>query len=90
MNEETQLVKDLHLGIDAEAFLQGPIGRYLQARVDAEIGDAMDAFKRADPSNAAQIRDIQHRIWRAEHFMEWLLEAIQNGRYAEAELRGLD
>lgn len=90
MNEESGLIKDLQLGIEAEAFLHGPIGRYLQTRVDEEIGTAMDDFKKADPTNAGQIRDIQNRIWRAQHFMEWLLEAIQNGRYAEAELKSLD
>lgn len=90
MSNETDLVKDLELGIEAEAFLNSPIGKYLAERSEAERDEAIEEFRQVDPTDAVKVRNIQNRIWRAESFATWLAQAIQNGRFAEFELKAND
>lgn len=85
-NEPNQDVREIQQAIDlsfqVEAFLQGPIGRYLIQRAEAQIEEALDQLKHVDPENASQIRAIQHNIHVAEDFQYWLAEAIQAGHNA--------
>ncbi len=90
MNDDLPLIVDLNLGLDAEQFLNTPLGRYLLDRADEEKEEALADFRKADPGNYAVISDIQNRIWRSEAFSRWLAEAIHIGRHAENELKNLE
>lgn len=84
---EVDLMADLRLGIEAEAFLVSDIGRYLAQRAECERDEALADFRAVDPTDSEKVRQIQNRIWRAETFVGWLTEAINVGRYAAQELQ---
>lgn len=79
-----------HLGIEAETFLNGPIGMFMQKRVKDEIDDALDKLKVVDPCDHQQIVALQNIVWRAESFIAWCNELIANGWEAEREIRSLE
>lgn len=74
------------LGIDCETFMASDVGRYLVGRATAEIEAARDELEEFNSSDAAGVRAIQNRIWRAKSVLQWLEDAVQNGRAAEHQL----
>lgn len=76
----------IDFGFEVEAFLQGKIGRYIVARAEAEIAEAVEALKRIDPNDANGVREQQARVYRAESIQFWLAEVIQEGINAQREL----
>jgi hypothetical protein len=73
-----------------EAFKMTDIWLHLENRASIEIVEALEALKDADAENPAVIRSLQNRAWVAERFLNWLDEAIQNGKAAEEQLQLLD
>ena len=84
--EINQLEQSIAFGIRVEEFLHSDIGKYLIARADEEIEDAVEALKRADPDLPNVIRALQSKINVAESFQYWLAEAIQDGLNSMQEL----
>lgn len=91
MNEndtnDAALLRQVGLGFDIEAFLSGPVGRYLTERAESEINEAVAELCNADPEDPKAIRTIQNRIHRAESFQQWLAEGVQAGMQAEDQLQ---
>lgn len=83
---ENPLAQEVALGITVEAFLASGIGRYLIARWEAEIEEAVERLKHVDPEDPKAIRELQAQVYRAESLQYWLAEAIQAGISAEDEL----
>lgn len=90
MDENDQLVASAVLGQQVENFLTSDVGKYLQARANRVYNAAIDEFKSCDPSDTAKIVKIQANIWKAEAFMTWLAEGIQEGLTALGILEGID
>lgn len=88
--ESIQLMEEVRLGIEAEAFLNSPVGRYMEHRADQEIAAALEELKKVDPADCKRIMALQNDIYRAESFKAWLAEAIQNGWQAETQLRATE
>lgn len=84
--QQNPLHKAIDFGFEVEAFLQSDIGRYLTAKAEAEVEDATESLKRADPECARTIRELQHKIHVAEDIQYWLAEAVQAGINAQIEL----
>jgi hypothetical protein len=78
------------IGIEAEAFLNSPVGKYLQKRVKQEIVEAVNKLKTVDPCNSKEITTLQNDIYRAESFNVWLAELIITGREAEEEIKQVE
>lgn len=78
-----QTVKEIAIGLDAERFMQSDLGRYLLGRAQANVEEAMEGLKVADPDNAKEVRDLQNIVMVNEYFLYWLGEAITQGRAAE-------
>lgn len=86
-NEDNRLlVAEGMLGQDAADFAKSDLGRYLIGRANIEIMEATDALKRTLPWRKRRIQQLQNDVWRAEHFKQWLLQAINSGRTALSEL----
>jgi hypothetical protein len=74
------------LGMDVEAFLQGPLGRYLVQRAETERTAALELLAKIDAEDAKAIRHCQQRIAVVDSIQQWLADAITEGRNAEQQL----
>lgn len=79
-------LREVALGLDVEAFLQGPVGRYLINRAETERAVALEALKDVDAEDAKAIRNYQHQIGIIDAIQQWLADAIADGRNAEQQL----
>lgn len=84
--ELNPLLKAVDLGFQAEAFLQSDVGRYLVQRAEAQVDEAVEALKQADPEDAKGIRNLQGVIAVAEAVQYWLADVIQQGENAQQQL----
>lgn len=84
--ELNPLLKAVDLGFQAEAFLRSDIGRYLVSRAEAQIEEAVEVLKEADPEDPKAIRALQNTITVAESVQYWLADVIQQGENAQQQL----
>jgi hypothetical protein len=87
MSEE---LKTIELGLDAEEFLRGNVGKALVGKAIEQAMNAMGELKsvRRDTFGnfeafEAKVMRLQGIIERAENFEGWVIELIQEGRNAE-------
>lgn len=80
--EMQEIRNQIAFGLDAEQFMQSSIGKYLTARANADIDDAVERMKKADPFNGAELQRIQNEIHRAESFLLWMGQAVTEGENA--------
>jgi hypothetical protein len=73
-------------GRQVEQFLKSDIGQYIIQSADADIGEALDKLKNADPFKPELIISIQMKIGIAESVKGWLADAIASGRMATKTL----
>jgi hypothetical protein len=94
MNETEEIVGKMmtvvRFGIETEAFLASPLGKYLQQRADGEVIEAVTGLKTVDPCDYQQIVKLQNDIYRAESFTAWLADLITSGWEAEKEIRMME
>lgn len=83
---KNQLLQQIDLGFQAEAFLHSDIGRYLVQRAEGQVEEAVEALKQVDPDDSKCIRGLQNTIHVAESIQYWLVDAINAGLNAQAEL----
>lgn len=84
--DNSLMIAEGMLGQDAIEFAKSDLGRYLIGRANIEIKDATEQLKRTFSWRRRRITQLQNEIWRAEMFKVWLLQQIQAGRTALAEL----
>ena len=89
-DQSDQLVATAVLGQQIDSFNRSDIGRYLQARAKRVYNAAVEDFKRVDPSDTEAVRKCQTDMWKAEAFMGWLEQGIQEGLTSLGILEGLD
>lgn len=90
MTENDQLLASAVLGKQLENFLASDVGKYLQARANRVYNAAIDEFKSCNPSDTTRLVKIQADVWKAEAFMTWVSEGIQEGLTALGILEGVD
>lgn len=78
------------LGQQIESFLRSDVGRYLQARANRVYNAAVEDFKRVDPSDVNKVRQIQADMWKAEAFIGWLSQGVQEGLTSLGILQGIE
>lgn len=83
MNTDSVLL----LAAEAEDFKKSMLGKYLIARAEADILNAMTAMETADPFNANNIMRLQNDIKRSHDFIRWIEEAVTAGELAYQSLR---
>ena len=84
------LYQSAALGQQIESFLRSDVGRYLQSRASRVYNTAVEDFKRVNPNDVAAIMKIQSDMWKAEAFMGWLSQGIQEGLTSLGILEGLE
>jgi hypothetical protein len=90
MEEADELLSIARMGVDAEAFVRTPLGKFLMDKADSEIMDATSELIGADPEDVKANRDIRNRIHVANMFRTWMRDAIEIGRAAHEQLSDLD
>lgn len=88
MREEQELMARVHAGIEVEAFLNGPIGAALLKNLKDECADAIEKLKTVNPREIEQVIELQLIIRRGEKVESWLAGIVQEGWYAEKQLKG--
>jgi hypothetical protein len=88
--ENAELVYNAVLGQQIESFIKSDIGKYLQARAKKVYNTAVEDFKRLNPADIEMVRKCQTEMWKAEAFMGWLEQGIQEGLNSLGILEGLD
>lgn len=81
------LMTAARLGMEAESFIAGNLGRHIIARAEREIEKAYKELAIVDADNASQVRELQKQIGVARAVPIWLAEAIAEGHQAEAQIR---
>ena len=81
-----ELLKTVDFGFQVQAFLESELGRYLTARAEADVTEALHQLKNVDSENPKAIRALQTKVAVAENVLYWLAEAIQSGQAAERQL----
>lgn len=84
------LIRTATLGKQIESFLASDVGRYLQARATRAYNAAVEDFKRVDAADTQAVRKAQSDMWKAEAFMGWLAQGVQEGLTSLGILQGLD
>ena len=83
--EQFQVQRAL-LGIDAESFWKSKVGRYIQDRIDVELGQLHEDLYQCDPNDIAKATQIRSEISVRRLLGKFVDEAIQSGLQAEREL----
>jgi len=84
------LVATAVLGQQIDSFLRSDVGKYLHARAKRVYNAAVEDFKRVAPTDSAKVMQIQSDMWKAEAFMGWMEQGIQEGLTSLGILEGLD
>jgi len=74
-------------GVEAEKFINSPIGQYVIERAEMDREKAIEEFKKIDVADVAAVRRIQNDIDTPDRIVKWLTDAIQSGYAAHDALR---
>lgn len=85
-DQDETLFTAARLGVMAETFLRSDLGRTIADKADREIQDCMEALLDVAPDDVATIRSLQFKAAVARSAVAYLVEIVQEGRAAEAEL----
>lgn len=87
MNEIAEHLAAVQLGIECEAFMESVVGKYLIERINEEKEEAIRDFPNVPPTNPLMVMSVQNKLWRADQFLKWISEAIEEGQHSERELQ---
>ena len=79
------LLEAIQRGFSFEDWINGPVGKYLVLRAEAERLDRLEQLATVDPHSAASIASIQQRIAVLDSWQQWVADAITEGRQAQHE-----
>lgn len=88
MSEE--LVELARLGMDAEVFMQTPLGKFLYDKANGEIAAATEKLIDSPPYDTQAGIEIRNHIHIARMFLVWIVEAMTIGRAAHNQLQEID
>lgn len=72
-------------GVEAQEFLDSPLGRVLIAQAHEEAREALSTLRKVSPWRRRKITELQNAVWRAESFEGWLRGIVVVGQQAVAE-----
>lgn len=85
-NSEKELYKQVDLGIQCISFVESPIGSYLFNKIENDIKSRLYMLKDIDPFDTNSVLKLQTEIKAFELGKKYLLQAIQEGKAAQAAL----
>jgi hypothetical protein len=79
------LLEAIQRGFSFEDWINGPVGKYLVLRAEAERLDRLEQLATIDANDAKAIAKVQQRIAVLDSWQEWVADAITEGRQAQHE-----
>lgn len=86
-DDDSEDLRAVRLGIDAEFFLKSPIGQYVATKAQHEIDEATKDLIKARPDDANANTSIRNRIYVAREALSWILQAAADGQAAHIRIR---
>ena len=83
----TDLLETAQLGVEAESFKSSRLGQYMVERAKGEIIDASELLCTVEPEDVRQIMHLQNQVYRANSFISWLNQLIEDGNFVIQEMR---
>jgi hypothetical protein len=77
-------------GLDAQAFIEGDLGRWMEASSEKSRTELVEALVRCPPNDSISIMRLQQEIWAIDHWKQEFANCITAGLAAERELELLD
>ena len=77
---------EVELGLDARQFYESKLGQEILRRAQEKMLNAIEKWKKSDPENSIQQRELLMEVKVAELFPQWFGELMQKGRSAEGVL----
>lgn len=87
LNPDDVNVRAATFGRIVEDFKSSPVGRYLIDRAEIQLSKSLDGLKDVDASDEGAVRKLQLDARVAYTIIEWLGNAIFEGRSALDQLR---
>jgi hypothetical protein len=88
--EEEMVLERARIGIEARAFLNSSLGKYLMDRAELEEDMLMGRLRKCRPDDLRTNTDIRNDLNVIEYFRSWIGEAINSGMIAEQEAHLMD
>ena len=85
-----ELIRLIDMGIQAEAFINSDLGRYLLDRSNAEQKAALEQLGIVDPEDTKAIRRLQFNLQVAAGNQNWLANLVVEARNGEEALRAME
>ena len=78
-NETVQLAAR---GVEAQAWLNSPVGRYVVERSIQQVEEAQAQLLEVDPTDAKAVAALQRAATTARDAVQWIIDAVQDGEAA--------
>lgn len=88
--EVRSLEAHVSLGVQVEAFLEGPIGKMFVKRVEAERSAALERLAGVDPDDSRAVRAIQTEIRVIDTVQQYLADTLTAAEASLARLEQFD
>ena len=75
------------LGVEAESFKSSRLGQYMVESAKDEILAASELLCTVDPYDREQIEKLQNEVYRANSFISWLNQLIEDSNFVIQEMR---
>jgi hypothetical protein len=86
MSDSTTLAQAVNFGAEVSLFLSSPVGTYLLEKAKTEEAEALEALATVDAYDTQAIQSLQAQAYRANSFVGWLQEALENAHEAHRQL----
>ena len=81
------LLEVAQLGVEAESFKSSRLGKYMVESARDEILDASEKLCTVNPDDRDEIERLQNKVYRANSFITWLSQLIEDGNFVIQEMR---
>lgn len=79
------LRRTIELGMEARAFMESPLGRYLQARANHDLEVARDHLMTVDPTDRSAVQAAQLAAQVPGQVLSYIGQCVEEGRNAETQ-----
>lgn len=87
MGSNDELMASAIMGDEAKRFMSSELGRLVCGLADQEVAAAVEDLVKADPADAAKMRQIQLQAAIGARFKEWLTNLINDGEESLSAFR---
>lgn len=87
--EAQDLQRVIGIGMDVQVFMEGAAGRYIRARANTQMQEAMEALASANPFDNREIQQHQQKYQVASLVLSWIGDIVTEGENAARQFAEL-